>query len=73
MNIHKRIMTVKAFIASEYGYCLLVWHFHSTKLNSQVNNIHESGLTTIKAGEVSEKTEKGIIIQPAKASPETFQ
>ena len=73
MSIHKRIMTVKAFIASEYGYFLLVWHFHSTKLNEQVNNIHDRGLTTIKVGEVSEKTEKGIIIRPAKSSPEIFQ
>ena len=34
MNIHKRRMTMKAFIASEFGYCPLVWMFHSRKLNS---------------------------------------
>ena len=25
MNIHKRRMAMKAFIASEFGYCPLVW------------------------------------------------
>ena len=34
----KRRMTMKTFIASEFGYCPLVWMFHSRKLNSQVNN-----------------------------------
>ena len=28
MNIHKRRVTMKAFIASEFGYCPLVWMFH---------------------------------------------
>ena len=34
MNTHKWRMTMKAFIASEFGYCPLVWMFHSRKLNS---------------------------------------
>ena len=28
-NIHKRRMTMKAFVASEFGYSQLVWMFHS--------------------------------------------
>ena len=44
MNIHKRIMTMKAFIASEIGYCPLVWMFHSKKSNSRVNKLHERAL-----------------------------
>ena len=35
MNIHKRRMTMKAFISSKFGYCPLVWMFHSRKSNSQ--------------------------------------
>ena len=34
MNSDKRRMKMKAFIASELGYCPLVWMFHSRKLNS---------------------------------------
>ena len=37
-------MTMKAFIASEFGYCPLVWMFHSRKLNSRVNKLHERAL-----------------------------
>ena len=44
MNIHKRKMTMKAFIASEFGYCPLVLMFHSRKLNSRVNKLHDRAL-----------------------------
>ena len=32
---------MKAFIAFKFGYCPLVWMFHSRKLNSLVNKLHE--------------------------------
>ena len=35
---------MKAFTASEFGYCPFVWVFHSRKLNSRVNKIHEWAL-----------------------------
>ena len=41
MNIHKQRITMKAFINSKFGYCPLVWMFHSRKLNSRVNKLHE--------------------------------
>ena len=41
MNIQKRRMKMIAFITSEFGYCPLVWVFHSRKLNGQVNKLHE--------------------------------
>ena len=44
MNIHKRRMTMKAFIASEFGYCPLVWMFDNKKLSSRVNKLHERTL-----------------------------
>ena len=40
MNIHKRRMTIKAFIASQFGCCPLVLMFQSRKVNSQVNKLH---------------------------------
>ena len=36
-------MTMKD-IASEFSYCRLVWMFHSRKLNSRVNKLHERAL-----------------------------
>ena len=44
-NIHKRRMIMRGFIASEFGYCPLVWMFHSRKLNSRANKIYERALT----------------------------
>ena len=44
MNIHKRRMTMKAFLTSEFGYCPLLCMFHSRKLNSRINKLHERAL-----------------------------
>ena len=48
MNIHKRRMTTKAFIVSKFGYCPLVWMFHSRKLNGRVNKLHERALRIVQ-------------------------
>ena len=47
MNIRKRRMTVKAFIALKYGYCPAVWMFYSRKLNSRVNKLHERAVRIV--------------------------
>ena len=57
MNIHKRRMTKKAFIASEFGYCPLVWMFHSRKLNSRVNKLHERAFRIVYQDYASSFTE----------------
>ena len=57
MNIHKRRMKMKAFIASEFGYCPLVWMFHSRKLNSRVNKLHERALRIVYQDYASSFTE----------------
>ena len=57
MNIHKRRMAMKAFIASEFGYCPLVWVFHSRKLNSRINKLHERALRMVYQDYVSSFTE----------------
>ena len=35
---------MKAFIESQFGYCPLVWMFHSRNLNNKINRIHERTL-----------------------------
>ena len=57
MNIHKRIMTMKAFIASEFSYCPLVWMFQSRKLNSRVKKLHERVLRIVYQDHASSFTE----------------
>ena len=44
MGIHKRRMTMEVFIVSEFGNCPLVRMFHSEKLNSRINKLHEGAL-----------------------------
>ena len=36
---------MKAFIiSSQFGYCLLVWMFHSRGLSNKINSLHERAL-----------------------------
>ena len=50
-------MTMKAFIASEFGYCPLVWMFHSRKLNSRINKLDERVLRMVYQDYTSSFTE----------------
>ena len=36
-----------SFILSQFGYCPLVWMFHSRQLNNRINNIHERALRLV--------------------------
>ena len=38
---------MKAFINSQFGYCPLVWMFHSRMLNNRINKIHERALRMV--------------------------
>ena len=41
MNVEIRRIVMKAFIESQFGYCLLVCMFHSRGINKKINRIHE--------------------------------
>ena len=44
MNIRKKKILMKSFITSQFGYCPLIWMFHSRALNNKINSIHERAL-----------------------------
>ena len=44
MNVDKKRMIMKTFIELQFGYCPLVWLFHSRSLNNKINRIHERSL-----------------------------
>ena len=48
---------MKGFIASEFGYCQLVWMFHNRKLNGRVNRLHERALIIVYKDYASSLTE----------------
>ena len=47
MTLEQRKTTMTSFILSQFGYCPLVWMFHSRKLNNRINKIHERALRII--------------------------
>ena len=47
MNLAQRRSIMKAFICSQFGYCPLVWIFHSRKINSRINSLHERALRVV--------------------------
>ena len=44
MSGYKLKILMKSFILSQFGYCPLVWMFHSKTLNHRINRIHERAL-----------------------------
>ena len=44
MNMRKRRIIMKSFVTSQFGYCSLIWMFHSKRLNNKIKSIHERAL-----------------------------
>ena len=44
IDFPKRKVLMKAFIASQFSYCPLIWMLHSRTLNNRIDNIHERAL-----------------------------
>ena len=47
MDLNKRRNPMKAFVFSQFSYCLLIWMFHSRNLNNKINRIHERALRLV--------------------------
>ena len=47
MNFNQRKTIMNTFILSQFGYCPLIWMFHSRGLNNRINRIHERSLRII--------------------------
>ena len=43
----QRRSRVKVLICSQFGYCPLVWMFHSRKINNRINSLHERVLRVV--------------------------
>ena len=39
MSFKKKRILMKTFVESQFGYCPLIWMFHSRKVNSKINHI----------------------------------
>ena len=47
MNKDKLRIIMKSFIESQFGYCPLIWMFHSRSLNNRINILHEKALRLV--------------------------
>ena len=47
ITIDQRKIILNSFIISQFSYCPLIWMFHSRKLNSRINRIHERALRLV--------------------------
>ena len=47
MSHDKLRLILRAFIESQFGYCPLVWMFHSRTLNNRINRLHERALRLV--------------------------
>ena len=41
MSFKQKRILMKAFVESQFGFCSLIWMFHSRKVNSKVNHSQE--------------------------------
>ena len=57
MSKDKLRIIMKAFIESQFGYCPLVWMFHSRKLNNRINALHEKALRLVYSNSTLSFTE----------------
>ena len=47
ITFEQRKIILNSFIISQFSYCPLIWMFHSRKLNSRINRIHERALRLV--------------------------
>ena len=62
MDLKQRRNIMKVFFGSQFGYCPLIWMFHSRGLNNKINRVHESALRITykdKSSTFQELLEKG--------------
>ena len=46
-NFKQRRILLKTFIESQFGYCPLIWMFHSRRVNNKINHLHERSLRIV--------------------------
>ena len=68
-------ITMKAFVTSQFGYCPLIWMFHSRRKNHKINNLHERALRIAYKDNFSsfeELLSKDKSVGPSKKSSNTW-
>ena len=57
MNLKQRSVLMKFFIEAQFGYCQLIWMFHTRERNRKINHIHGRALRIVYRDNSSSFTE----------------
>ena len=57
MSLKQRRVLMKSFKEAQFGYCQLIWMFHTRELNRKINHIHERALRIVYRDNSSPFTE----------------
>ena len=47
MSFEQRRLIMNSFVIVHFSYCLVLWTFHSRKLNARINRLHERALRVV--------------------------
>ena len=47
MSFKQKRILMKTFVESQFGYCPLIWMFHSRKVNNKINHLQEPSLKIV--------------------------
>ena len=47
MSFRQKRILMKTFVESQFGYCPLIWIFHSSNVNSKINHLQERSLRIV--------------------------
>ena len=47
MSFKQKRILLKTFVESQFGYCPLIWMFHSRKVNSKINHLQKRSLRIV--------------------------
>ena len=47
MSFKQKRILMKKFVESQFGFCPLIWMFHSRKVNSKINHSQERSLRIV--------------------------
>ena len=57
LSLKQRRILMKSFIEAQFGYCQLIWRFHSRESNRNINHIPEPALRIVRRDSSSSFTE----------------
>ena len=72
MSFKQKRILMKTFVESQFGYCPLIWKFHSKKVNIKINHLQEQSLGIVYNDYITSFEDLLKKTTPLKCSIKTF-